>query len=165
MSALIAALSNMAITRLHATWTHSRQHGQIDALLKHHESPDRFSIYRTLAHTAEGPCVPFVRVFLTDILDNNDQIADCFPSPSNPDVNLICFSKRQRLYEIVSTVLRHQSKTYGFAENEAMRTSIEGYLQSAGAITEDWFWTRSQEVQLSELAHIDIRKALEAVGL
>jgi son of sevenless len=165
MSALIAALSSTTITRLHATWTHSRQHGQIDALVKYNEPADGFSTYRTLSHTAEGSCVPFFRVFLADILDSNDQIADCFPSPSNPELNLICFSKRQRLYEIVSTMLRYQSKTYSFSENEAMRASIEGYLQSAGTLTEDWFWTRSQEVQLSELAHVDIRKALEAVGL
>lgn len=41
---------------------------------------------------------------------------------------------------------------------------VESQLSLAAAKDENEFWTRSQALQRSELAHVDIRKGLELAG-
>jgi len=95
-------------------------------------------------------------MFLTDICHINDQFED--------EGDRICFLRRQRLYETVSTLLRYQSRPYNIAESESTTNFILQHLRSGSLKDQAWFWARSQEIQQSELAHADIRKGLEAAG-
>lgn len=165
MSALINALSSTVISRLHLTWAHVGRKSNFEALLKHNDPTGGFAGYRGLLQSTEGPCVPFVGMFLTDIVHIQDQFTDDVESPSGSSaVPHICFLKRHRWHDVVQQMLRYQPKQYNIAESDSIRIFIESYLRSTNGKDDAWFWARSQELQQSELAHADIRKGLEAAG-
>lgn len=158
MSAVINALSSTVITRLHLTWAHVGRKSNLDALLKHNEPTGGFAGYRGLQLNAEGPCVPFVGMYLTDIVHIKDQFSE--------DDGRVSFIQCQRWYEVVTVMLRSQARPYNIAESESTMPFISDHLRAVSATSKDQarFWARSQEVQQSELAHADIRRGLEAAG-
>ncbi|KAJ7024347.1 ras guanine nucleotide exchange factor domain-containing protein [Mycena alexandri] len=156
MSAVINALSSTVISRLHLTWAHVGRKSILDALIKFNDPSGGFSGYRALLNTAEGPCVPFIGMYLTDIVHISDQFSD--------HDEVISFLKRQRWYEVVQIMLRAQGRPYNVAESETTLNFIGGHLRMDSMKDQTWFWEKSQEVQQSELAHADIRKGLEAAG-
>lgn len=163
MSAIVSALSSTVITRLHLTWAHVSRKSHMDILLKFNEPSGGFSGYRTLLQSVDGPCVPFIIMFLTDIIHIQDQIPDYLESETHQEP-LIYFAKRQRGYDVVSAILRYQTLLYPVSENEPTGNFILGQFRAASTKDQSWFWSKSQEVQQTELAHADIRKGLEAAG-
>ncbi|KAJ7687418.1 ras guanine nucleotide exchange factor domain-containing protein [Mycena rosella] len=156
MSAVINALSSTVISRLHLTWAHVGRKSILDTLIKFNDPSGGFSGYRALLLNAEGPCVPFIGMYLTDIVHISDQFSD--------HDGQISFLKRQRWYEVVQVMLRCQARPYNIAESESTLNFISGHLRMDSLKDQTWFWEKSQEVQQSELAHADIRKGLEAAG-
>ncbi|KAJ7109784.1 ras guanine nucleotide exchange factor domain-containing protein [Mycena epipterygia] len=156
MSAVINALSSTVISRLHLTWAHVGRKSILDMLIKFNDPTGGFSGYRALLNTAEGPCVPFIGMYLTDIVHISDQFSD--------HDGQISFLKRQRWYEVVQIMLRCQARPYNIAESDSTLNFIRGHLRTDSLKDQTWFWEKSQEVQQSELAHADIRKGLEAAG-
>jgi son of sevenless-like protein len=158
MSAIITALSSTVITRLQLTWAHVSRKSNLDLLLRHNEPIGGFAGYRALLQQADGPCVPFIGMFLTDIVHvqghSSDQDKDGW----------ICFYQRARWHEIITNMLKFQSRPYSFAISESTMNFIETHLREGGLRDPNWFWSKSQDVQHSELAHADIRKGLEAAG-
>jgi son of sevenless-like protein len=135
----------------------------LDALLKFNDPSGGFSAYRSLLHSVDGPCVPFLPMFLTDLVHIEDQNPDTLPSTSSEEP-LICFTKARRWYGVVTAILRYQSKSYAWGEVESTKLFIEGQVRAASLKDDSWYWSKSQEVQQTELAHADIRKGLEAAG-
>jgi son of sevenless-like protein len=156
MSAVINALSSTVISRLHLTWAHVGRKSILDALIKFNDPSGGFSGYRALLNNAEGPCVPFIGMYLTDIVHISDQFSD--------HDGQISFLKRQRWFEVVQVMLRAQKLAYNVAESETTLNFIGAHLRVDSMKDQTWFWEKSQEVQQSELAHADIRKGLEAAG-
>lgn len=156
MSAVINALSSTVISRLHLTWAHVGRKSILDALIKFNDPSGGFSGYRVLLNNAEGPCVPFIGMYLTDIVHISDQFSD--------QDGQISFLKRQRWFEVVQVMLRAQKLAYNVAESETTMNFIGAHLRMDSMKDQTWFWEKSQEVQQSELAHADIRKGLEAAG-
>ncbi|CAK5280368.1 unnamed protein product [Mycena citricolor] len=128
----------------------------LDALVKSNDPSSGFSGYRTLFSNAEGPSIPFIGMYLTDIIHIMDQFSD-----SNGQIS---FVKRQRWFDVVHVMLKSQAKPYQIAENESTMNFIQDHLLSDSMRDQAWFWEKSQEVQKSELAHADIRKGLEHAG-
>jgi len=157
MSAIIIALSSTVITRLHLTWAHVGRKSNLDALLRHNEPTGGFAGYRALLQQAEGSCVPFITMFLTDIIHVQEQFV-------RQGEGHICFFQRARWYEIITNMLRFQSRPYSIAPSESTQNFVDMHLREGMQKDQNWYWTRSQEVQHSELAHADIRKGLEAAG-
>ncbi|KAF9486355.1 ras GEF [Pholiota conissans] len=158
MSAIIIALSSADITRLHLTWAHVNRKASLETLLRYNEPTGGFAGYRSILQNAEGPCVPFITMYLTDIIHTQDSFA-------YQDIDgRVCFYKRARWYEIVNNILKFQKRKYNIAPNETSKQFIEGQLAIASSRDQNWFWSKSQEVQHSELAHADIRKGLERAG-
>ncbi|KAJ7755059.1 ras guanine nucleotide exchange factor domain-containing protein [Mycena maculata] len=156
MSAIINALSSTVISRLHLTWAHVGRKSILDTLIKFNDPSGGFSGYRALLLNAEGPSVPFVGMYMTDIVHIADQFTD--------HDEQISFLQRQRWYEVVQIMLRSQAKPYNIAESDSTTAFIWGHLKTDSLKDQTWFWEKSQEVQQSELAHADIRKGLEAAG-
>ena len=158
MSAIINALSSAVITRLHLTWAHVGRKNVLDGLLKHNEPTGGFAGYRNLLQNIDGPCVPFISMYLTDLVHIQDKFCD---EPGGR----ICFLQRQYSYKTVTAMLRFQSKPHNdIAESESVMDFIKRGLEVDGEKDNNWFWHKSQEVQQLELAHADIRKGLEAAG-
>ncbi|KAJ8084746.1 hypothetical protein PM082_003523 [Marasmius tenuissimus] len=163
MSAIINALSSTVVMRLHLTWAHVGRKHTLESLLKYNEPTGGFAGYRNLQQTADGSCVPFVGMYLTDILHIKDQYADD-KDPDDPSQRKLSFTQRQRWYEVTRTMLRSQSKPYNFNEN---RATMEFITRATATFPKDWqakFWAKSQVVQHSEIANADIRRGLEAAG-
>lgn len=158
MSAVVNALSSVVLTRLHLTWAHVGRKSNLETLSKFNDPTGGFSGYRTLHSNADGPCVPFIGMYLTDLV----HIGDTFPKEGDQ----ISFIKCQRWYDAVATMLKSQPKPYLIAENESTAAFISGHLRSMGTTQKDQqrLWARSQEMQQSELASSDIRRGLEAAG-
>ena len=185
----------------------------MDQLVRLNEPTSNFSAYRTACSSVDGPCVPFIGIFLTDIVHIQDQFKDTvtFPlvpasSPYSPQrsqsvsaislssstslasmssgpiseprsslsstdaepieigPSLINFVKRQKWFDTVNAIVRFQNKAHGFTENVTTMNYIVEQLAQAAKLEQSWFWTKSQELQQSEMAHADIRKGLEAAG-
>ncbi|KAH8835656.1 ras guanine nucleotide exchange factor domain-containing protein [Flagelloscypha sp. PMI_526] len=158
MSSIINALSSSDITRLHLTWAHINRKSPLDALLKFNDPSNKWAGYRGLIADvpAGSQCVPFIGMYLTDIV----HIADSFKDSEEQG---ICYLQRQRWFEVITNVLKFQNKSYAFAEGST-QTLIKKELNMATYKDSKWFYARSQEVQHSELANADIRKGLEAAG-
>ena len=158
MSAIITALSSTVITRLRLTWANVGRKSVYEALSRYNDPTGNFAGYRNLTRDVEGSCIPFVIMFLTELVHVHDQYAD--------EGDRVCFLKRQRWCEVVNSMLRYQSRPYDIAESEFTMGFIAGHLRDLGGGYTDhnWFWSRSREVQQSEMAHADIRKGLEAAG-
>lgn len=163
MSAIVTALSSTVVSRLHLTWAHAGRKSQLEALLKYNAPSGGFGGYRALLQSVEGPCVPFIMMFLTDIVHIQDQIPDHMDSDT-PQEPIIWFTKRQKWHDAITAALKYQSTRYPFSENEPSKNFIMGQLRTGGLKDQSWFWQRSGEVQQTELAHADIRKGLEAAG-
>nr|GAT61374.1 predicted protein [Mycena chlorophos] len=163
MSAVINALSSTVISRLHLTWAHVGRKSILEALVKYNDPTGGFSGYRALLANAEGPSVPFIGMYLTDIVHISDQFSDR-ELPELGGQKELSFLQRQRWYDVVQVMLRAQSKPYLIAESESTTNFIWGHLRMDSMKDQTWFWEKSQEVQQSELAHADIRKGLEAAG-
>ena len=157
MSAIITALSSVVITRLHLTWSHVGRKTNLDALLKYNDPSGGFAAYRNVQQQVKGPCVPFVGMYLTDIVHTQDQFEE-------EDHNRVSFIKRHRWFDVVSAMLKHQQNPYNIPESTTTRQFIANSLRIMGTKEQAWFWARSQEVQHSEVAHADIRRGLEAAG-
>ncbi|KAF8079044.1 ras guanine nucleotide exchange factor domain-containing protein [Lyophyllum atratum] len=136
MSAVINGLSSTVINRLHLTWAHVGRKAALEGLLRHNEPTGGFSGHRNFTSTYHY----------------------------SDDGERICFLQRQRSYETINAMLRYQARSYDIAESESTMNFIWRHLLEDSAKDGNWFWTRSQEVQQSELAHADIRKGLEAAG-
>jgi son of sevenless-like protein len=61
-------------------------------------------------------------------------------------------------------MLRYQSKPYDIAENSFTLKFIEERLREDSVKDQNWFWSRSREIEEQEMANADIRKGLEAAG-
>ncbi|TDL26433.1 ras GEF [Rickenella mellea] len=201
LSAISAALSSTVLARLHLTWAHVGRSSHLEPLTKLNEPTSNFTAYRTLYQSIEGPCVPFIGMFLSDLLHVQDSLKDTvtFPTAGTPPTAsaasasssslnlaspgassissttsggststgppLINFTKRHKLYDAVHAILRHQSKPYAAViENPQTLGFIEMQLGIAAGKDPAAFWTRSQDLQLNEVAQADIRKGLEAAG-
>lgn len=158
MSAIISALSSAAITNLHLTWAHVNRRAALEALSHYNEPNGGFARYRNLLRDAEGPCVPFITMYLSDIIHAEEHFA------YQDTGGRICFYKRARWYETINNILKFAKRPYNIPLDETMKHFIEVQLLAASEHDSDWFWTKSHEVQRTEVAHADIRKGLEAAG-
>lgn len=153
MSAVITALTSTVITRLPLTWAHVSRKSTLDSLSRFNDPAGGFATYRNL-NNVDGPCLPFISMYLTDLAHIQDQY--------NDKELAISFYKRKRFYEVILTMLRHQKEPYALPL-DGVAVSIRNQLQEPLPDSR-WFWKKSEEVQQSELAHADIRKGLEKAG-
>ncbi|KAF9021750.1 ras GEF [Hymenopellis radicata] len=159
MSSVITALASAVIERLHLTWAHVGRKTHLDALLKYNDPTGGFSAYRRWQESVSTSCVPFVGMYLTDIV----HIQDKFDS-DDEQAGWISFIKRRQWYDVVTTMLHHQQKPYDIGESGSTQKFIANHLRTMGMKDRSWFWARSEEVRHSEFAHADIRRGLEAAG-
>lgn len=157
MSAISVALSSTVIQNLHLTWAHVNRKSHLEMLVRYNDPSRGFAGYRELMKKTQGPCVPFISMFLTDIVHINAQFKQIPQSDDN-----ICFQQMTRWSDIITNILRFQGRKYNIVINESIVAFIEDQIRDQW--DEEWSWTRSQEVQQSETAHADIRKGLEAAG-
>ena len=164
MSAIVSALSSTTISMLHMTWSHSHRAAQL-ATMQEYNNPSRaFATYRALLRSAEGPTIPFVPMFLTEITHIRDAMPDTLESLASPE-SLILFVKQQRWYTVISAMLQHQSRSYNFpSEKESVSACIAEQLRTAERRGDEWFWSKTHTTQAVELGQSDIRASMAVAG-
>jgi len=153
MHAIINALSSHAISRLDQTWAHATQATVFDNLLTFSNPAGRFATYRAAIRAFQGPCVPYIGMWLTEIAQINDSYPDTVPS-DNRDLaasSLINFSKRAKWFDILEQMLRFQNKPYMFAEVPHTMGYVEGNLVNAMGLSPEFLQIKSREISQQEM--------------
>lgn len=149
MHAIINGVSSHVISRLEQTWAHVTRATVLDNLLAFANPANRFAIYRAAIRTSQGPCVPYIGMWLSEIAQINDRYPDTVPS-DNRDLaasSLINFSKRTKWFDVLEQVLRFQNKPYMFVEVPHTMGFIEGNLVNAVGLTQEILQAKSREVE------------------
>jgi len=168
LSAIVAALTSTVITRLHLTWAHVDRAAHLEPLATFNEPLNgfRFPSYRALQQETEEPCVPFIGMYLTDLMHVNEHFSDNVLVDEKPRPDMINFTKRLRFTEVVDSLLRHQGKDYPFSgsEDPGLLAFIDASLLQAVDVDQASLWKMSQDIHRNELIQADIRRGLEAAG-
>jgi len=156
LSAITMALTSMAISRLSVTWSQVNRKSNLDALARYNDPPGPLAIYRKLWLNVDGPSVPFVAMFLVDLVRMQENLGD--------RDGYICFQQRYRLYEIISNMLRGQPRQYNIVSNEATLAFIQDHLHDQSQKDKQWAWSRSEELEQWEIDDPYLRRGLENAG-
>jgi len=107
LTAVLSGLSNSAVLRM--KWTFSKVQKRYKQMLEDLEDvmamEGSFKNYRNTLNIATPPCVPYIGVYLTDLV---------FIEDGNPDKigNMINWTKRRLMYNIINTFQRYQLSQY-----------------------------------------------------
>jgi RasGEF domain/RasGEF N-terminal motif len=112
---IIAALNVSAVPRLKKTiaLVDSKLIGDYKRIEDLMNPSSSYKQYRAALHSAEGPTIPYIGTFLTDLT---------FIEDGNPDLvdGLINFEKRKLLYSIVKDIATYQQHQYPFPPVEPL---------------------------------------------
>ena len=148
MHAIVNALSSHTISRLDQTWAHATQVAVLDNLLAFSNPANKFATYRAAIRASQGPCVPYIGMWLAEIAQINDRYPDTVPSNDRDlaTLSLIHFSKRTKWFEILEQMLRFQNKPYMLVEVPHTMGYIEGNLVNAMGLSSEFLQTKSREI-------------------
>jgi len=105
--AILSGIGNSAVHRL--KWTKEemdrRSQNVLIELQKSMSSEQSYKNYRETLQSIVPPCIPYLGVYLTDLT---------FIEEGNPDMigNLINFTKRKLIYNVIFTIQQYQSAPY-----------------------------------------------------
>jgi son of sevenless len=102
-----------------------------------------FSNYREQLHVANPPCIPFLGVYLTDLVF----IEDGIPSVVK-NTELINFNKRKMTAEVIRDIQQYQNVPYTLNPVPELQTWISSNMQDARSVHE--MYDRSLEVEPRE---------------
>lgn len=153
MSAIITALTSNIIQKLLLTMAHVSKKSVLESLSRYNDPSRGFATYRQL-NDVDGPCLPFITMYLTKLVHIEDQYSDKESGP-------ICFYKRKQFRDVILVMLRHQKEPYPLLLDD-VAVFLRDQLRKEPP-TERELWEKSEEVRQSEVAHTDIRK-LEKAG-
>ncbi|KAI0348122.1 ras GEF [Trametopsis cervina] len=167
MSAITTALSSTVIRRLHLTWAHVGKASHLSSLTQLNDPAGSFHAYRQAQQATDSPCVPFIGMYLTDIVHIHDQYLDeplVHENSTVPADRLFNIIKRRKWTETLDAALAHQRQQYSYDQDPLIMNLIESNLTISSGIAQTAFWAQSQDIQSVERQRADIRRGLEAAG-
>ncbi|KAF9355908.1 hypothetical protein BGX26_005983, partial [Mortierella sp. AD094] len=134
LSATMAALSQSPIHRLKRTWEQvpartMTSFMDLQALMGVHKN---WAEYREELHNVNPPCVPFVGMYLTDLVMIQDGNGD-FLKKSN---HLINFYKRVKTAEVIREIQQYQSVPYCLTSVSEIQAFIRRGLDCTKSVTD-----------------------------
>ena len=126
---IVSGLQNASVHRLKQTWAilPPKSREIFTRLVADLDAESNFSKYRDLLHKSKPPIVPYLGMFLTDLVfiyDGNPNYI--------PDTNLVNVAKLDMLASTIKELQRYQDTPYRFSTVE----SIREYLVSKPIITD-----------------------------
>jgi son of sevenless-like protein len=129
MNAIVTALVSNVIKPTDPVWSHVHKKSTLDVLVSLRDARNSFTEYKQLHMSFEGPCVPFVGMYLLEINEVHEDFPDMvYAYNGTPMIN---FSKRQKWAAIVEEMLRFQAKSYPFVEVPFIMGFIEANLHNS----------------------------------
>ncbi|KAF9932637.1 hypothetical protein BGZ65_004393, partial [Modicella reniformis] len=134
LSATTAALFQSPIHRLKKTWdmVPSKTMNSLSMLQALTSSAKNWADYRAELHSVNPPCVPFVGVYLTDLV----MIEDGNPDFLRKTDNHINFYKRVSTAEVIREIQQYQSAPYCLTIVPEIQTFIRRGMDNAKSVTE-----------------------------
>ncbi|KAI9323266.1 ras guanine nucleotide exchange factor domain-containing protein [Dichotomocladium elegans] len=159
--AILSAFDSSAIGRLYRTWevVGSKSRASLNGLRKVFGANRNFAEYRTLIHSVNPPCIPFLGVYLQDMT---------FIQDGNPDTvmvggrNLINFGKMAKIGGVIRDIEQYQNVAYPFQHVEVLQTFIKANLQSTR--DDDTLYTESLKIEPKEREDEKVTRLLEESG-
>jgi son of sevenless-like protein len=153
--AIKSALQSSAINRLKRTWDIlSDKHKTTMELISQATDFNRnYSAYRTTLRNARGVCIPFLGVYLTDLV---------FIDEGNPDYHVsgqINIEKYIKVYQIIKDIQSHQ-QPYPFQEIRDIQNYLLSAIDSDGSFNAEELYDLSLAVEPREEKE-SIKKAIK----
>ncbi|XHG05948.1 hypothetical protein AWENTII_009162 [Aspergillus wentii] len=141
MMSIISGLGTTPVYRLHRTWSQvgGRCLGPLEQMRNLMASTRNFIRYREKLRLTNPPCVPFLGVYLTDLTFIDDGIPSLLPN------NMISFSKRVKIAEVLQDIQQYQSNSYLLHPVPELQEYIVRNIQAAGDVHE--LYDRSLELE------------------
>ncbi|GAA5863604.1 hypothetical protein JCM3774_006545 [Rhodotorula dairenensis] len=129
--AVFAALSSSTISRLQKTWDGlaPKYKAIFGTLRKATDHARNYAEYRQKVRQALPPCLPFVGLFLTDLIFVYEGNRAERVSPADPDLLLINFDRYQKMARVVGELQRFQSP-YALVEVPELQSYLAYELDS-----------------------------------
>ncbi|KAI8908144.1 ras guanine nucleotide exchange factor domain-containing protein [Powellomyces hirtus] len=129
LMAILSALNSSTIIRLKKTWEalSSKHRMTFEALRKAADHSRNYADYRANLKRVQGPCLPFLGVYLTDLTFTEDGNPPTRSSPNGPLINI---DKYIKICRIIQEVQRFQSP-YMLTEVPELRNWLEREMLQA----------------------------------
>ncbi|ETN41940.1 uncharacterized protein HMPREF1541_03879 [Cyphellophora europaea CBS 101466] len=159
MTSITSALGTSPILRLARTWAqvNPKTNNMLDSLRNLISTTKNFAQYREALHIANPPCIPFMGVYLTDLVFIEDGIASIVKNSE-----LINFAKRTKTAEVIREIQQYQNVPYALNPVHELQTWILGQMGAAGDVSE--MYERSLEVEPREREEEKIARLLSESG-
>lgn len=131
---IVAGLNASAILRLKRTWLNvsAKSAVQLEAMNKLMQAEKNRKAYRELLRNTAPPCVPFVGMYMTDLVFIGDGNADYLKDRPHQ----INFSKRQKASDVILTIKLHQTTAYNLAPVPQLANWLEQQIYSPEGLSE-----------------------------
>ena len=147
------------VLRLSRTWTQVsvKTTNALESMRELIASTKNFGKYREALHAANPPCIPFLGVYLTDLVFIEDGIASVVKNSE-----LINFTKRTKTAEVIRDIQQYQNSPYTLNPVPDLQSWILSNMQSAGEVHD--MYSRSLEVEPREREEEKIARLLSESG-
>jgi hypothetical protein len=117
---IMSGLGNAGIFRLKAAWEEiPARSKQLHAEMKQLVSPDgSFRQFRESLKALNPPIIPYIGVYLTDLVFINDGSKNYLSGSNGAPTQLINFTKCQRVAQIIASIVQYQQTAYNFLNLE-----------------------------------------------
>lgn len=161
MTAIISALGTSPILRLNRTWQqlNPKTHALLESMRSLISTSKNFSLYRETLHAATPPCIPFLGVYLTDLIFIEDGIASLMKGSE-----LINFAKRTKTAEVIRDIQSYQNVPYGLNPVPELQEWITENMRNAGDVQEIGMYNQSLKIEPREREEEKIARLLSESG-
>jgi son of sevenless-like protein len=126
--AILSAFDNSAVGRLKRTWemVGARTNQVLSQIRKLLNANRNFTEYRSIIHSVNPPCIPFLGIYLQDLTFIEDGNSDYLKTSKD----LINFAKRAKTAEVIREIQQYQSTHYQLTTVDEIQAFIQTNLQS-----------------------------------
>ncbi|KAI5285285.1 hypothetical protein KEM54_000689 [Ascosphaera aggregata] len=157
---IISALATAPIDRLGRTWCQvsARTMATLERLRTLMQTTKNFALYRQTLHNVNPPCIPFLGIYLTDLIFTEDGI------PSTADNSMINFSKWRKTAAVIQEIQQFQNGTYQFQPVPELQEWILQQMREAQDCSTKAAYDRSLEIEPREREDEKITRLLSESG-
>lgn len=159
VTAIISAFGTAPILRLNRTWqaVSPKTRAMLESMRQLISSEKNFVKYRETLHAATPPCIPFLGVYLTDLIFIEDGIASLVK-----DSELINFAKRTKTAEVIRDIQQYQNVPYSLNPVPEMQEWISENMKNARNVQE--LYNESLKIEPREREEEKIARLLSESG-
>ncbi|KAK6381336.1 cell division cycle-related protein [Exophiala oligosperma] len=159
VTAIISAFGTAPILRLGRTWqgVNPKTQAMLESMRQLISTAKNFSQYRETLATATPPCIPFMGVYMTDLIF----IEDGIPSLAK-NSELINFSKRTKTAEVIRLIQQYQNVPYNLNPVPDLQDWIAENMRNAGDVQE--MYAQSLKIEPREREEEKIARLLSESG-